>query len=628
MGKLYGYAGKLLRVDLTKEKFSDVTIDEETARKYIGGTGLGIKVLYEEVPAGVEWNDERNRLIIASGPLGGSIIGGSGTVCVVTKGPMTNGGVATTGNGFLGAFLRFCGYEGIIVQGKAKRWSYLYIHDGGAELRDASHLLGKDTWETCDLIKAELGKSERGLSVAAIGPAGENLVRFAPPVIDKDHVPSHNGTGAVMGSKRLKAVAVARGKKRPPVYDKAALTAVVKQYREDIPYYMYSEWGTTGGFMEGMVATSGMMPIKNYSTTVYEGPLETLDKFGSPYMRSHYNAKPDPCWGCPAHHSHKLTIAEGPYKGQAAFEAEYETLCSLGPVIGNYDGSAALYLGSLADRLGVDTNELGWVLGLAIECYEKGVITAKDTDGLELTWGNYRAVEQLMHRIANRQGFGDVLAEGAMRAAQRIGGQAPDFAVGTAKGVTPRAVEFRQIWPWLLDHCVSQSGTNEGFEFMMSPGDVGITADEGFRLAPSQDPEFAVEMAVKCGWGAYFNDSLGVCWFVTNGDFKRLAAALSAMTGWDFTPEETVEMGTRIQNLMRVFNIRHGHTPEMDRPSPRFGGPPADGVAAGQDFLAHWDEMRTAYYKGKGWDEKTGKPLPETLRKSGLEHAIPEMWGK
>ncbi|MBN1317436.1 MAG: hypothetical protein JXA42_18285 [Anaerolineales bacterium] len=626
MDKLYGYAGKLLRVDLTNETLTDVIIDQETARKYIGGTGIGIKILYEEVPPGVEWNDEQNRMIIASGPLGGTSIGGSGTISVVTKGPMTNGAVATQANGFFGAFLRFSGYEGIILQGKAKRWSYLYIHEGGAELRDASHLLGKDTWETTDMIKAEFGKKERAMSVIAIGLGGENLVRFAPPVVDHDHVPSHNGTGAVMGSKRLKAIAVERSQARPPLYDKKALSDIGKQFNEEILTYAFTSTGTTGAFAGGMIAKMGMLPVKNYTTSVCDAPVEALDKFGAPYTRSQHAAKPDNCWGCRAQHSHKYVLSEGEYKGETVYEAEYEGLTSLGSIIGNYDASAALYLSNLADKLSLDVNELGWTLGLAIECYEKGILTQKDTDGLELTWGNYKAVEELMYKIARRQGFGNVLAEGAMRAAQTIGGEAPNFAVHTMKGVTPRTVEVRPIWPWVLDHCISQSGTNEGYEYILRPTDVGIDSPEGMRLVPEFSPEKTVDLVVKTSWSAHFNDCLGVCWFSTNGDFKRLCEALRAATGWDFAPEETAVVGARIQNLLRAFNVMHGHTPELDAPSPRFGGAPKDGMAAGQDFLAHWDEMRTGYYQGKGWDVETGKPLPETLKKSGLEHTIPDLW--
>ena len=271
MDKLYGYAGKLLRVDLSREQITEEIIDEETARKYIGGTGIGAKYLYEEVPPGVEWSDEANRIIIATGPLGGTAVGGSGTVSVVTKGVLTNGAVATQSNGFFGAFLRFSGYDGIILQGRAKRWVYLYIHQGKAELRDASQLLGKDTWETSDLVKAELGQSERGMSVASIGPAGENLVKYASIFVDKGHTASHDGVGAVMGAKKLKAIAVARGRARPPLKDKEALSAIGKQFLDDVVNDPIARegiylWGTLNGVTRNAIGNTGILPIKNYTT--------------------------------------------------------------------------------------------------------------------------------------------------------------------------------------------------------------------------------------------------------------------------------------------------------------------------------------------------------------------------
>jgi len=209
-----GYAGKFLRIDMTHRKVSTVIFNEQTLRKYIGGTGIGSKILYSEVSPKIEWSDPANRLIIASGPLGGTSVGGSGTISVVTKGALTDGATATQANGNFGAYLKLCGIDGLIVQGSAKRWMYLCIDDGCIELREANHLLGRDTYEINDLIKAEMGKNGFTISVASIGPAGENQVRFAGIFIDKGHAAAHNGVGAVMGSKKLKAISVVRGKKR------------------------------------------------------------------------------------------------------------------------------------------------------------------------------------------------------------------------------------------------------------------------------------------------------------------------------------------------------------------------------------------------------------------------------
>ncbi len=219
MEHLYGYTGKILRVNLSQRQTSIEDEDPAVLRKYLGGMGLAAKILYEEVPPGVQWSDPENRIIFGSGPLGGTRVMGSATFNVTTKGPMNEGPVATQANGYFGAFLRMSGFDAIIIQGKADNLCYLYIHDGQAEIRDGSRLTGKDTWETEDLIKDELGFAAQAMSVIGIGPAGENLVRFAAVVGDRGHVAGHGGPGAVMGSKNLKAIAVARGKGKIPVYD-------------------------------------------------------------------------------------------------------------------------------------------------------------------------------------------------------------------------------------------------------------------------------------------------------------------------------------------------------------------------------------------------------------------------
>ncbi len=632
MDKLYGYAGKLLRVDLTNERIAEEELDEETARKYVGGTGLGAKYLFEEVPAGVEWSDEGNRMIMATGPLGGTAVGGSGTVSVVTKGALSNGAVATQSNGFFGAFLRFAGYDGIILQGRAKRWVYLYIDRGKAELRDASHLVGKDTWETSDHIKGEFGKGEREMSVASIGPAGENLVKYACIFVDKGHTASHNGVGAVMGSKKLKAIAVARGRARPALKDKEGVSAIGKRFYDDVVNDPIARegiyrWGTLNLLRDRAITPynpgDGIIPVKNYTTSIYDIEPDKLEKFSGPYIRSHFEPKPSPCWGCRFHHCHMMTITEGPFKGYVGEEPEYECFAAFGPLIGVTDVTAAIFLSNEADRLGIDCNEAGWTLGLAIECYEKGLLTREDTNQLELTWGNYEAANQMLHMIATRQGFGDVLAEGAMRAAQRIGGEAPNFAIHTMKGNTPRGHDHRSRWPMLFDTCVSQMSTDEGYSMLR-------TADLGIQVTPSlssnSSPEDTIAWNAQCKGAVQFEDSLGVCRMTTRTDLKLLAQAVSAATGWDFSTQEAMGVGRRIVNLLRAFNIRHGHTAEMDAPSPRYGSTPVDGPAQGKGIMVHWDELRSKYYELMGWDRETGKPLPDTLRHLGLEHAIPELW--
>ena len=248
--KIGGYAGKLLRVDLTNQRFNEEYLDETVLRKFVGGTGLGVKFLYEEVPAGITPFDPGNRLIWASGPLGATRIPGGGTFTVVTKGCLTGGASCSQANGFFGAYLKLSGFDGVIILGAANKPVYLYIHDGTVEFKDADHLAGKDTWETDELIKQELGYTKRGMSVAAIGPAGEHLVKFAAIVADRGHIAGHNGMGAVMGSKKLKAVAVARGKSQFPLNDPEKLTSLADDILEGIKTSPFArrlyEYGTLG----------------------------------------------------------------------------------------------------------------------------------------------------------------------------------------------------------------------------------------------------------------------------------------------------------------------------------------------------------------------------------------------
>ena len=364
MSNLYGYAGKILRVNLSDEQISEEKIDEKTARKYIGGTGLGAKYLYDEVPAGVGWSDEDNRIIISTGPLGGTTISGSGTISVVTKGSLTNGATATQSNGFFGAFLKFSGYDGIILQGKSKKWLYLYIHDDKAELKDSTHLVGKDTWETSDSIKEDLGKREREISVASIGPAGENLVKFACIFVDKGHTASHNGNGAVMGSKNLKAIAVSRGQTNINLKDKDEIYRIANQFHNEIINDLTTResiyrWGTLNALHDLTIAQSGIVPVKNYITTKYEISLENLEKFSGHYIRSHFETRPSPCWACKMHHCHIFRVTKGPWKGYVGEEPEYEDYAAFGPLIGVTDATAAFILSNETDRLGMDSNEMG-----------------------------------------------------------------------------------------------------------------------------------------------------------------------------------------------------------------------------------------------------------------------------
>lgn len=620
--QIYGYAGKIIRVNLTKGESTIELLDEGFLRKYIGGATLGIKFLYDEVSPGTEWSDPENRLFLGSGPLGGTRVGGSGAIAVVTKGALTNGVASTQANGFFGAFLRFSGFDGIILQGSAPQWVYLYIHDGTAELRNASHLMGKNTYEVDRTIRHELRKGDRELSVLSIGPAGENLVRFACIFTDMGHIAAHNGVGAVMGSKKLKAIAIDRGQNAVPLKDKQALSRLAKEIlASTLSDKFYDSIAKEGTLPAIITATNvGFIPVKNYTTSVHAITPDKLNTYSPQSIRTKFKAKPSPCWACSSKHCHMGEITEGKYAGRIVEEPEYEGLAAFSSLVGIDDVTVSVVLANEVDRLGMDTNEAGWIIAWIIECYEKGILNKDITDGLEMTWGNGEAIMDMLNKIASRQGFGNILAEGIMRAARHIGGEASTLAIYTLKGNTPRTHDHRAMWLELFDTCVSSTGTLE----TQSKAPYKLLGLSEAYDTFNHEMVSTVEARIK---GAMiFEDSMVTCRFQTATALELLCQAVNAATGWNMDFQEAMVVGRRAVNLARAFNWRQGIGAELDAPSLRYGSTPLDGIAEGRGIMHHWDNMLHNYYNLMGWDEKTGKPRPETLRSLGLDYVIPHLW--
>lgn len=610
--KLYGSTGKILRVDLSQGRVWDEALDEATLRKYLGGTGLGMKYLFEEVDPKLDWSDPKNIFFLGAGPLGGTRIPGCASFSVVTKGAMTNGATSTQANGNFGAYLKWCGYDAILVQGASPSWKYLYVHDGGAELRDASHLTGKDTWQTEEAIKEELGYKERAMSVFSIGPAGENLVRFAGFFGDKGHAAAHNGTGAVLGSKKFKAFAVARGAKKLAVVDQSRLSELGRKTTELSKSFgggtVYN-WGTSR-VISGAEAT-GWLPVKNYLTNLF--PEHGL--FMGDRIRPLFKATNYPCYACSSRHYELMKVTEGPYAGYFGKEPEYEQWASWGPQIYQKDPGAAVMLSNEVDKLGMDTNEASWVVGWVMECYEKGVLTKKDLDGLEMTWGNVEATLSLLKNIAYRRGYGNILAEGVKRAAEQLGGEAVNWAIYTGKGNTPRSHDHRGRWVEMIDTCVSDTSTVET--------QMQVVNKELWKIPQPMDvfdPDQVVTAEANSMGSMTISDCLVQCWFTGFNDTETQTEALNAATGWNMSLEEVVKVGRRVVNLMRLYNLKVGLTPDKEKPSPRYSSQPVDGPNKDKAIGPHWEKMVDKYYQLMGWDRKTGMPLPETLRELGLEH--------
>ncbi|GIX46245.1 MAG: aldehyde ferredoxin oxidoreductase [Candidatus Tectimicrobiota bacterium] len=616
-----GYAGKILRVDLSTERIWTEELTPEVCRTYVGGAGLGAKILWEEVPPEVGWDHPDNRLIMATGPFAGLPIWGTGGLTVVTRGAMTNGATNTQANGFFGANLKHSGYDAIVIQGRASRWVYLYIYDDTVELRDATPLLGKDTWETQQALEQLLHLSGHQLSVYSSGVAGENQVRFAAIAGDYGHVASKNGCGAVMGNKRLKAVAIVRGTKGLRVADPRGLMLAAEEIADDLKYdpstrSLY-EYGTLPGVMN--LLRLGALPIKNYTTNVAP-PGVDLDKWTAPGLRNGFPHRGYQCNACGMHHCHTQVLPAGPHQGELVDEPEYEGW-SAGWAMGCTDPVAVAWLNTQIDRACVDVNEFGWLAGWVMECQEKGYITKEQLGGLELRWGDVEAANRLLQMIIRREGFGDLLAEGVKRAAERLGGPAAECAIYTLVGNTPRGHDHRARWEELLDTCTGSSGT-------LDSGPPVRHTEWGLPARFSTfDPEAVARVVGVTRGRRHFEDSLGACIFTTRTYMATLCRALNAVTGWDFTKEEAMRCGRRTAALLRAFNVRCGITPDLERPSKRYGSVPVDGPAKGQDISKHWEHMLDVWYETVGYDRRTGKPLPATLRELGLEHLIPALWG-
>jgi aldehyde:ferredoxin oxidoreductase len=621
-----GFAGRLLRVDLSRGKVWAEPWGPDAMREMIGGIGLGAMILYRETAirggkGNVTWDHPDNRLVLATGPLAGLPVWGTGGLTVITIGAGTNGPTSTQANGFFGTNLKYSGYDAIVIQGQAKRWVYLYINDDVVELRDARELVGKDTWETQDALSATLGLSGHQLSVYSIGPAGESLVKFAAIQGDYGHVASKNGCGAVMGKKRLKAVAIVRGTKALRTADPRGVVQAADEIAHDLKTdpsarSLY-EYGTLPGVTN--LLRLGALPIKNYTTNVTDADMSQWE---APKLREGFDHRGHQCNACGMHHCHMSVIRSGPNRGQIVDEPEYEGWSGAGWTIGvTADRDGVAWLNTELDRACVDVNEFGWLCGWVMECQEKGYIT-KQQLGFELKWGDIKGARRLLDLVIKRQGLGDVLAEGVKRAAEKLGGPAKDSAIYIEKGATPRGHDHRGRWEEMLDTATSGTATMETGN-PVHPTEVGQPA----RINPF-DGEAVAKYVAGLRGRRNFEDSLGVCIFTIRTRLENVCRALSAATGWNVTVDDAIRFGRRTAAINRVVSLRCGITPASERPSKRYGSTPSDGPAKGQAIMEQWDKMVDVWYRDVGYDRKTGKPHAATLRSLGLDWLVPVVWGK
>jgi len=614
-----GWMGNILSVDLTKQTISTERLDPEMAKKYIGGVGFGIKIAYDEILPGMDAYDEETPLVFVTGPLTGTSAPSSAAYSVVTKSPLTGITLAMgNANGFFGLRLKSAGYDAVIVRGKSEKPVYLWINDGKVEFRDATGVWGARVSETEARLKEEVG--QKGASVACIGPAGENLVKYAAICGDFGHIIASGGIGAVMGSKNLKAI-VANGTQKTPVCDEEKLKEICQEWVKAVSETHVAQglkaYGT-GGSLEWL-NNIGDVPTKNFTTNI----SENIGNLTGITIRNNFNTKVKPCYKCPINHVHKIEFIEGEHCGVVMEEPEYEGIAATGTNIGINETEPMLYLHHLIDDYGMDIKTVTFVISLCMECYEKGLLTQEQLDGLELTWGNAAAVEELLGKISRREGVGNILAESIKTVAEYIGGDAPDRAVHV-RGAGIHLHDLRAFWGFFLAHVVSPFAAT----FSATGGDFGADPEFGPPMHPFKSDGQAKALKL-ISRKHLLTDCLTVCTynFPTVGIHSSVVVnALNAITGENFTIEEIWESMEAIENLARAFNIRHGLTAEDDWASERLLQEPVDGPVKGISNRTHLKGMVHDYYREMGWDEKTGKPLRRTLKSLGLESVAKDLW--
>ncbi|HHW02584.1 MAG TPA: aldehyde ferredoxin oxidoreductase family protein [Thermoanaerobacterales bacterium] len=603
-----GYLGKLLDINLSNESYRVIELDTSFYEKYIGGRGLGARLLYDMLPAGIDPLSHENIMLVLTGPLTGTIVPGAGKFVVVSKSPVSGGFLDSYSSGRIAVEIKFAGYDGLIIRSKASKPSYIFIEDEKVEIRDASDLWGQDTFATEEMLQQLAGGKEVG--TMCIGPAGENLVNFASINSDYYRQAARGGIGAVMGSKNLKAIAV-RGTKGVRCADTEGLMELVLKHKEMLDKSPVVQNRIKYGTPSTLDITNevGMLPTKNFQTGVFEKARGVLDGEG---VRSGV-IQSRGCYGCMIACSKITKVKEGEFKDALVEGPEYETVGLLGSNVGVDYLPAIIQANILCDRLGLDTISTGNVIGFAMECYERGLLPEKYTNGLQLNFGNYHAVLRLIEDIAYRRGFGDILARGVKGASEAIGGGSSYFAMhvkglefpaydpriglGTALSyaVSPRGACHRRAWP----PSIEVLGHLEPYEIEGKAGAVKKLVDEN----------------------SVFHSML-VCDFPAKWvplKVKDFAEYLTLAVGRRYSEKELWEAAERIETQIRLFNIREGLTRKDDTLPPRvfkdalLEGPTKGNVVAPEQL----EKLLDDYYELRGW-EKDGTPKMETLVKLGL----------
>ncbi|MFC1857646.1 aldehyde ferredoxin oxidoreductase family protein [Thermodesulfobacteriota bacterium] len=624
---LYGYMGRMLFVDLTTGKIEEKVPDDEFYRRFLGGYGIGARVLFNRQGACVDPLGEENILGFITGPMTGTAALFGARFTIVAKSPLTSTWGDANCGGVFGPYLKFAGYDAVFFRGIAGKPVYLLLDEGKAEIRDADHLWGKETWETEDILNQEFG---RNTSAALIGPSGEKLSLISAVITDRGRAAARSGLGAVMGSKRLKAVVV-RGQQQVPIADKGRLEKErrrrLRELRQKLENpvgpglsaSMLRQVGTSG--LTSWMAHSGGAAVKNWGG-VGKIDFPNPEAIGSSALIKGQQRRYG-CWRCPIACGGVMKAGRGRYRYRAGVhKPEYETIAAFGLDCLNDNLESIVKLNDICNRYGLDTISTGSTIAFAIECYENGLINSRDTQNIELTWGNDHAIVQMTEKLARREGFGDILADGVQRAAERIGKGAADYAIHVhgqeLPSGDPRRFPFFST-TYALD--ATPSRHTQGSEGWAPPDlelptfDRKSYSGRGEAHKMGSNIMHAINCAGVCQFGYMFCVSI-----------HALPEFLSAATGMEYTMSDLLNVGERVANLRQAFNVREGlDRADVSVPGRILGKPPLqEGPTAGRKV--DLEALATDYLAAMEWDVVTGKPSRKKLLELGLNDVAESLW--
>lgn len=626
---LFGYAGTILRADLTKGKITKQVFPREWGAKFLGGSGVNDWILWSDVGPEVDPLSPDNELIFGVGPLAGAVLPLGSKVRVTTKSPLTGIFGDSSAGGHWACELKYAGYDHLVIRGKSKKPAYIFINDDVVEIRDVAHIWGCDVYETNEVIKKELGHDTR---VACIGQAGENLVKFASIIFDKHRAAAKTGVGCVMGSKNLKAIAV-KGSKRIQV----AKPEKVKEISEDLRLSLttpgvrnWAKYGTTSLCV--LYNEIGCHSVRNYQDTIAPEISDFPDSFVNKYATGGISCST----GCVVACVHPWQIKEGEYAGESGGKVDYIVICSLGIHLGIYDVDDILHLQNLVNRFGLDATETGTTLGLLMELQQRGMISPEVSEGLSYEWGDSKVVEETIKKIAFRKGSGNIFAEGTLFTARRL--NAENY-VCHSKGLT-EVEDVRGFPHWALAYAISTRGADHLKAHCQIDKQQRI--DISLRLFGAPDVGYSTTLNLKAKSVKYHEDfnavinSLGICHFpALSLMLKKPKRALytsdyapifSAVTGIEMSPEEIARCSERIVCLEKAYNARLGISRKGDYLHGKWMYEPCpSGLGRGMKCGDYLEKLLDDYYKERKFDPRTGLPTIGTLKQLGLEEVAADL---